>query len=220
MVIPIISVVGRSNSGKTTLLEKLIRLLVARGWRVGTIKHHFHGPVEVDTPGKDSWRHRQAGASAAALSSRDTLFVVRQVAGEVPLEVIAHRGLFDVDLILTEGFRSGPMPKIEVNRAALGVPLLCTAGDALVAVVADWSTGAAVPHFGLEAIPELADFLERQYLKVTEPPCVEVLVGDRRVALDLQAQEILARVVRSLVGDCRDLSDGPPIEIRIPSRTS
>ncbi len=218
-MIPIISVVGRSNSGKTTLLEKLIQVLVERGWRIGTIKHHFHGPVEVDTPGKDSWRHRKAGASAVALSAPDTLFIVRQVAGEVPLETIAHRGLFDLDLILTEGFRSGPMPKIEVNRAALGVPLLCTPADPLVAVVADWETGAAVPHFGLEAVQDLATFIEQQYLKTAEPSQVEVLLGDRRVSLDAQAQEILARVVRSLVGDCRDLADGPPIEIRIRSRT-
>ncbi len=217
-VIPIISVVGRSNCGKTTLLEKLIRVLVERGWQVGTIKHHFHGPVEVDVPGKDSWRHRQAGASAVALSSRDTLFLVRQVAEEQSPEAIAHRGLLDVDLILTEGFRSGPLPKIEVSRTALGLPLLCTAEDSLVAVVADWDTGAPVPHFGLEAAPALAEFIERQYLKAAEPPRVEVLVGDRRVALDTQAQGILARVIRSLVGDCRDLTDGPPIEIRLRRR--
>ncbi len=217
-MVPIISVVGRSNSGKTTLLEKLIRLLVERGWRVGTIKHHFHGPVEVDIPGKDSWRLRQAGASAVALSSRDTLFVVQDVVGEVPLEVIAHHGLRDLDLILTEGFRSGPMPKIEVSRAALGVPLLCTAADPLVAVVADWNTGAPVPHFGLEAIPELADFIQRQYLKPADPPRVEVLVGDRRVALDPQAQETLVRVIRSLVGNSPDLANGPPIEIRLRGR--
>ncbi len=217
-MIPIICVVGRSGSGKTTLLEKLIQVLVERGWRIGTIKHHFHGPVEVDVPGKDTWRHRQAGASAVALSSRDTLFVLRQVAEEEPPEAIAHRGFFDVDLILTEGFRSGPLPKIEVNRAALGLPLLCTAADPLVAVVADWDTGASVPHFGLEAVPVLADFIEGQYLKAAEPVAAEVLVGDRRLNLDAQAQEILARVIRSLVGDGRDLSDGPPIEIRLRRR--
>ncbi len=218
-MIPIICVVGRSGSGKTTLLEKLIRVLVERGWRVGTIKHHFHGPVEVDVPGKDTWRHRQAGASAVALSSPDTLFVLRQVAEEEPPEAIAHQGFFEVDLILTEGFRSGPLPKIEVNRAALGLPLLCTAADSLVAVVADWDTGASVPHFGPEAVPALADFIERQYLKTAEPAAVEVLVGNRRLNLDAQAQEILARLIRSLLGDGRNLSDGPPIEIRLRRRT-
>ena len=80
-MIPILSVVGRSNSGKTTLLEKLIRELARRGRHVGTIKHHFHGPVTVDVPGKDSWRHREAGARAVALVSPETFFVVRDTPG-------------------------------------------------------------------------------------------------------------------------------------------
>ena len=85
-MVPILSIVGRSNSGKTTLLEKLIRELTQRGCRIGTIKHHFHGPVEVDVPGKDSWRHKRAGARVVALSAPETLFVVRDTAGESGLE--------------------------------------------------------------------------------------------------------------------------------------
>jgi len=158
-VIPILSIVGRSNSGKTTLLEKLIRELAARGRRVGTIKHHFHGPVEVDVPGKDSWRHKQAGARVVALSAPRTLFVLCDTPGELPLEVIAHRGLFEVDLILTEGFKSGPMPKIEVNRAAQGLPLLCGPEDQLVAVVSDREIGAPVPRFALDEVGPLVDFI-------------------------------------------------------------
>ena len=136
-MIPILSIVGRSNSGKTTLLEKLIRELTRRGRQVGTIKHHFHGPVEVDVPGKDSWRHKHAGARTVALSSPDTLFMIGDVAEEWTLETIAHQALFAVDLILTEGFKSGPMPKVEVNRAAQGMSLLCGSADHLVAVVTD-----------------------------------------------------------------------------------
>lgn len=212
---PILSIVGRSNCGKTTLLEKLIRELTQRGWRIGTIKHHFHGPVEVDVPGKDSWRHKRAGARVAALSAPETLFVVRDTAGELPLERIAHQALFEVDLILTEGFKSGPAPKIEVSRAAEDAPLLCGPEDHLVAVVSDRDLALAVPRFGLDAVGPLADFIEREFLKETRPSRVDVLVGGQRIALDEHAQEVLARVVRSLVGDCRDLGSGPPIEIRI-----
>ena len=217
-MIPILSIVGRSNSGKTTLLEKLIRELVGRGRRVGTIKHHFHGPVTVDVPGKDSWRHRQAGARAAALSSPDTLFVVRDVTEEVSPEVLVHRAFHDLDLVLTEGFKTGPLPKIEVNRQAQEAPLLCGPDDCLVAVVADWATGAPVPHFALDAVAPLADFIEREILTGEAVQGVDLLVGGRRVALDAQAAVVLARVVRSLVGDCRDLAGGPPIELRIPGR--
>ncbi len=214
-MVPILSIVGRSNSGKTTLLEKLIRELTGRGRRVGTIKHHFHGPVEVDVPGKDSWRHRRAGARTVALSSPDTLFVVGDIAGAWSLDAIAHQALFEVDLVLTEGFKSGPMPKIEVIRAAQDLPLLCGPDDHLVAVVTDRDLTLPVPRFGLEEVGPLVDFIEREFPKGSDPSRVDVLVDGRRIPLDGQTQEILARVVRSLVGDCRDLRSGPSIEVRI-----
>jgi len=215
-VTPVISVVGRSNAGKTTLLEQLIRELTARGRRIGTVKHHFHGPVEVDVPGKDSWRHRRAGAVAVALASPNTVFVVRDMAETEPLEAIVHRALGGVDLVLTEGFKSGPMPKIEVNRAAQEVPLLCGPDDHLVAVVTDRPLEAPVPRFGLNDVAALADFIEREFLQGSTASRVEVLVGSRRLALDPEVQEILARVVRSLVGDPTNLRGGSLIEIRIP----
>jgi molybdopterin-guanine dinucleotide biosynthesis adapter protein len=218
-VIPILSVVGRSNSGKTTLLEKLIRELARRGRRVGTIKHHFHGPVTVDVPGKDSWRHREAGARAVALVSSETFFVVRDTPRGLSPEAIAHLALFGMDLVLTEGFKSGALPKIEVNRQAQQSPLLCGPADRLVAVVADWDTGAPVRHFGLDGIAPLADFIEREYLEPGAGPAPELLVDGRRVALTAEAAQGLARAVHDLVGDSQDVPDGPTIELRIPGRS-
>jgi len=217
-VIPILSVVGRSESGKTTLLEKLIRELAGRGRRVGTIKHHYHGPVAVDVPGKDSWRHRQAGAHAVALVSPDTVFVVRDAPGELSLETLTHLAFCGVDLVLTEGFKSGPMPKIEVIRQEQRAPLLCGPADRLVAVVSDWDTGAPVPHFGLEDVLRLADFIEQHYLPPPDRPRLEILVGGHRHTLDPRVEAVFVRVVRSLLGDGRDPSTGPPIELRIPGQ--
>jgi molybdopterin-guanine dinucleotide biosynthesis adapter protein len=217
-VIPILSVVGRSESGKTTLLEKLIRELAARGRRVGTIKHHYHGPVTMDVPGKDSWRHRQAGAHAVALVAPDTVFVVRDAPEAMSLETLTHLGFCGVDLVLTEGFKSGPMPKIEVNRRVQQAPLLCGPADHLAAVVSDWDTGAPVPHFGLEEIARLADFIQEGYLRTSVRPALEILVGGRRRALDPRVEAVFVRVVRSLLGNGQDLSTGPPIEIRIPGQ--
>ncbi len=216
-MLPVFSVVGRSNSGKTTLLEKLLRELTGRGRRVGTIKHHRHGPVMVDVPGKDSWRHKAAGAQTVVLASAERAFAVWDVVTEPSLDSLAHRFFSNVDLILTEGFKSESMPKVEVTRKALGSPLLCGPADHLVAVVADWETGAPVPHFGLEQVGPLADFLEAAMARVPSNE-VELLVGGRRVALDREADVLLARVVRSLVGNCRDLTQGPPIELRIAER--
>jgi molybdopterin-guanine dinucleotide biosynthesis protein B len=217
-VIPILSVVGRSNSGKTTLLEKLIREFTARGRRVGTIKHHYHGPVTVDVPGKDSWRHRQAGACAVALLSPGTVFLVRDGADDLSLETLTHLGLWGVDLVLTEGFKSSAMPKIEVSRRAQDAPLLCGPGDGLVAVVSDWATGAAVPHLGLEDTAALADFIDERYPPGSGRPSVEVLVGGRRVALDAQAETALARAVRGIVALEHDPTGRLPVELRIPGQ--
>lgn len=209
---PIVSVVGRSGSGKTTLLEKLIRELTARGRRIGTVKHHVHGRVQVDAPGKDSWRHRQAGAVAVSLASHAELILIRDVPAELPLPVIAHRLLFDVDLVLTEGFRSAGMPTIEVSRAALATPLLCGPGDRLVAVVADWPTGAGVPQFGLEDIGGLANFLERRFLEVSAGPRVELLVGGQPLALGPDAEALLVRALAGVLG-----RNPGRLELRLPA---
>jgi molybdopterin-guanine dinucleotide biosynthesis protein B len=215
-VIPILAVVGRSGSGKTTLLEKLIRELTTRGRRVGTIKHHAHGPVTVDSPGKDSWRHRQAGACAVALDSSDLFFVVRDRPEGLTPEAIAHLALFGMDVILVEGFTDRPIPKIEINRRAQAAPLLCGPADCLVAIVADWPTGASVPQFGPEEIAPLADFIEREYLQASPPPPLELLVGGRRIALDPETATELSRAVRRILGDRGHPSAGPTIELRIP----
>jgi len=100
-MIPIISIVGKSEVGKTTLLERLIAELKGRGYRIGTIKHDTHG-FEIDKPGKDSWRHARAGSDAVLISSSEKLALIKRVDRERTLdELLAYMG--DVDLVLTEG---------------------------------------------------------------------------------------------------------------------
>ena len=121
--IPILSVVGKSDSGKTTLLEGLIRELKQRGYRVGTIKHDAHS-FEIDVPGKDSWRHAQAGSDHVVISSPLRVASIRRVEREPQLEELAA-GMTDVDIILTEGYKRGNAPKIEVSRRARSSTLIC-----------------------------------------------------------------------------------------------
>ena len=162
-MIPIISVVGRSGSGKTSLIERLIPALIVRGARVATIKHHRHRSP-VDVPGKDSWRHAQAGAAAVVVAGAAELAFFRRVAEPPSLELIVRDVLADMDLVLTEGFKEGPAPKIEVNRAAQGLDLLCGPGDNLIAVVTDRTLTLDVPLFALNAIEPLADFIASHFL--------------------------------------------------------
>lgn len=162
---PILSVVGRSGSGKTTLIERLIPVLSGWGVRVGTIKHHRHRSP-VDVPGKDSWRHARAGASAVIVAGPAEVAVFRRMEGPPTLDDMVREFLSDMDLVLTEGFKEGPAPKIEVNRVAQGLDLLCGPGDNLVALVTDRPLRLDVPLFGLEDIEPLAEFVAANFLRV------------------------------------------------------
>lgn len=101
-MIPIVSIVGKSDSGKTTLIEKLIPELNRKGYRVATVKHDVHG-FEVDREGKDSWRHRRAGSYSTVLSSPRQLAIIRDMDHDASLEEIRDRFIRDVDIIITEG---------------------------------------------------------------------------------------------------------------------
>ncbi len=115
--IPIVSFIGKPDSGKTTLLEKLVPELVRRGVRVGLIKHHVHD-FEMDTPGKDTWRLKKAGCSAVLLSSPTGLGLVRDSKHDSKLQDLVDLYFNDFDLVLTEGYKQESFPKIEVFRAA------------------------------------------------------------------------------------------------------
>jgi molybdopterin-guanine dinucleotide biosynthesis protein B len=160
-VIPIISVVGKSGVGKTTFLEKLIAELKRRGHRVAAIKHDVHG-FEIDQPGKDSWRLAQAGSDSVVIASPRRLALIKRLDEEMPLGEIAAL-LTDIDIILTEGYKRGDAPKIEVSRQERGGELLCTP-DELVAIVSDQSFDLDVPQFDLDGAGGIADLLERRFL--------------------------------------------------------
>ncbi len=161
-VIPVISLVGRSNCGKTTYLEKLIGELKNRGYRVGTIKHDVHG-FEMDRPGKDTWRHSQAGADVVCISSPAKMAMIKKVEKELLLdEVVAF--ISDVDIIFTEGYKRESKKKIEVFRQAVCDSPLCSK-DELLAVAADTVLYEDIPHFPLDNAKEMADFLERSVLR-------------------------------------------------------
>ena len=111
---PVLSIVGKSESGKTTLIEKLIPELKRRGFRVGIVKHAHHG-FEIDRKGKDSYRHRKAGADAVMIASSGQIAMIKNGPGECLDDVIPY--FDDVDLLLTEGFKGDHAPKIEIFRS-------------------------------------------------------------------------------------------------------
>ena len=176
-MIPIVSIVGKSGSGKTTLLEGLICELKRRGHRVGTIKHDAHC-FEIDRPGKDTWRHAQAGSDHVIISSPQRVASIRRVQQEQSLEELAA-GMADVDLVLTEGYKRGSAPKIEVSRRARSETLICRP-DELVAVASDQPFELDVPQYDLSDVLGLADLIETRFLLAEIPagrPIEKVVYG-------------------------------------------
>lgn len=164
---PIVSVVGKKKSGKTTLVEALVTELVRRGWRVGTIKHGHD--FDLDHEGTDSWRHRAAGSERTVLAGPDGFAVVGSWPAAEPIGPveIARRHLYDMDVVLAEGFKAEPVPKIEVfRRSAHAEPIFppgSEGSERLIAVVTDdpsYAPPPAVPAFAAD-LPDLASRLVR-----------------------------------------------------------
>jgi molybdopterin-guanine dinucleotide biosynthesis adapter protein len=164
MTIPIVSIVGKSNSGKTTLLEKIISNLMARGYRVATIKHNKHG-FNIDHEGKDSYRHKKAGALMTVVSSPNQLALIQDVNHDHSFDEIRDKFISGVDIILTEGFKVNDYPKIEVYRAELKRELISKKEDGLIAVAADTKLDIDVPCFDINDAKAVADFIEEKFLK-------------------------------------------------------
>lgn len=130
----VIGLAGWSGAGKTSLVRRVLPILVAKGLRVSTIKHAHHD-FNIDQPGKDSWLHREAGATEVLLTSAQRFALLHELRGEPePSLPDLLRRMQDVDLILIEGSKGEAHPKIEVHRAALGKPLLFPNDKAIVAV--------------------------------------------------------------------------------------
>ena len=159
---PIVSIVGKSKSGKTTLIERLIRELKSRGYRVGTIKHTPQG-MSFDQPDKDSSRHIAAGSEATVICSGDKLVLIKPVTPGTTLDEIARVLGEDYDIILTEGFKQDSAPKIEVHRQESGSPL--TNIKKLFAIVTDESLESKVRQFPLDDVKGLADLLEEGFIR-------------------------------------------------------
>ena len=159
---PVVSIVGTSDAGKTTLTVKLIRELKRRGYKVATIKHDVHG-FDMDKPGKDSWKHAEAGSDCVVVSSPQKLATIRKLDRELTVDEIVAT-LPDADIVLTEGYKRGDKPKIEVSRKEKGGQLLC-GKEELIAVATDQVYDIPVPQFGLDDASGLVDLLERLYLR-------------------------------------------------------
>ena len=164
----VIGLAGWSGAGKTTLLARVIPHLREQGLRVSVIKHAHH-KFDVDTPGKDSWRHREAGAEEVLVSSGMRWALMHELRGahepRLP-ELLAK--LSRVDLVIVEGYKSEPHRKIEVYRASNGKPLLFPGDAAIAGVVSDVAIETALPTAHLDDVPSVAAMMKRLAISVEE----------------------------------------------------
>ncbi len=164
-MIPIVSLVGKSDVGKTTLLEKIVRELTARGYKIATIKHDAHS-FDIDHEGKDSWRHKAAGACMTVISSPTKLALVTDTDKDHSLAEIRERFINAADLIISEGYKRETHPKIEIFSRECYDELLCREGDNLVAIAGNpLHVPEHVPVFDLDDPLSLCDFIVERFLR-------------------------------------------------------
>lgn len=162
---PVLSITGCGKCGKTTMVEKLIKELTLRGYVVGTLKHDVHG-FSMDHEGKDTWRHKQAGARAVAIVGPDQVAVVRSTPSSEFAVADAIALLGPVDLVLTEGFKRAGFPKIEIFSSVRNEGrLLCGDDPQLLAVAGDLPVQTSLPVFDWNDTKGIADFVEARLLK-------------------------------------------------------
>ena len=199
----IVSIIGNSKSGKTTLIEKLVRELKSRGYRVATVKHAPQG-MKFDEPDKDSWRHLQAGSEATVITSQDKMVLIKPVTRDAVLDEIA--GIFDedYDIILTEGFKQDNAPKIEVHRREAG-PLLSNI-EKLIAIATDEPLETKARQFDLDDIKGLADLLEEGFIR-PQSERITLYVNNIPVSLSAFPREFISNVLVAMAASLRGVGE-------------
>ena len=209
-MLPVVCIVGKSGSGKTLLIQRLLPILTKRGYQVAVVKHTPHG-FDLSPQGKDSERLARAGARLALFSGPQGMGAFLPAQGDRPLEEVARwaEETGEYDLLLAEGYKDSPFPKVEVHRPDLGADLLCPV-KALLAVVSRAPPQVPLPVFSPSRVRGLADFLEERVLgRQREKGEVHLVVNGREVPLDtLFARAVVARTVLGMASALRGMPKG------------
>jgi molybdopterin-guanine dinucleotide biosynthesis protein B len=196
---PIVSIIGRSKSGKTTLIEKLIVELKSRGYHVATAKH-THRDMTSPESDKDSDRHLKAGSEASLIIDPHGLMMIKPLQKELTLTQIAQIIGEDYDLILTEGYKQDDAPKIEVHRKANAPPL--TDVKKLFAIVTDEPLDTKVRQFALDDVKNIADLLETGFIKPNRKRFT-MEVNGVPIVLNAFTEEIVENVVLAMANNLK-----------------
>ena len=214
-MLPTVSIVGKSGAGKTELIERLIAEFKRRGYRVATVKHS-PGGMEMDKPGKDSWKFAEAGSDAVVASSPDKLVLLRSTDHDSRVDEILHVIGGDFDLVLVEGFKKGKAPKIEVHRKELGDDLLCPA-KVLSAIVTDEPLDIDVPQFSPSDSQAIADFIEKNFVFEAESD-TSLFINGKQVFIKSFVKDIIAKVLLAMVSTLKGVGKIRNLDISIRNK--
>jgi len=206
---PVVSIVGKSKSGKTTIIENLIRELKSRGYRVATIKHTPQG-MTFDVPDKDSWRHMQAGSEVTAISSPEKVVLIKPATQALTVDEIAHFIGEDCDIVLAEGFKQDNAPKIEVHRREIGPPLDDV--KKLIAIATDEPLETKTRQFSLQDIKGLADLLERGFIE-PQKESLSLYINNAPVSLSSFPREVISNVLLAMISSLKGGEEVRSLEI-------
>jgi len=210
---PIISIVGKSESGKTTLLEGLITKLKQRGYKVAVIKHAAED-FELDTVNKDSWRFSQAGSEVSAISSAHKLAVIKNLEHDLGPQELSQFIGSDYDLILTEGFKQSSHPKIEVHRKEQGKELL-SQPEQLLAIVTDEPLNIAVPQFSRDEVPKIVDLIVNTMLDQRREDEVDLFINDAYIPINKPVKNLLFRTLVAMVSGLKGIKEVKSLRISL-----
>ncbi len=212
-MIPVISFIGRHNSGKTTILEKVIRGLKEKGYKVAVIKHH-KGDFELDIQGKDTWRLAEAGSDVVVISSPGKTAVIRKSGQELTLDQIKEMVSDGMDIVISEGYKFDNKPKIEVFRSEVSDKILTDKKD-LIALVTDRKFDIDVPQFSLDDADGIVEFIIEKYLKNNASAEVSLTVNG--VPLDMKPfiQDMFINTVSGLVAALHGTENAREIKVTI-----
>lgn len=210
---PIVSIIGKSESGKTTLLESLIIELKRRGYKVAVIKHTIED-FELDKQGKDTWRFSQIGTDMVAIISSDKLAIMKKVEHNVSPQELSRFIAWDYDLILTEGFKQSGTVKIEVHRKKQGEGLLIPT-EQLLAVVTDEPLDVDVPQFSMEEVQGLADLIENKLIAQDRGDDVDLLINEAHIPLNLFIKNFIAKTLLGMVSSLKGTEEIKSLHISL-----
>jgi len=214
---PIISIVGKSDSGKTSLLESLIIELKQRGYKLAVIKHSASG-FEIDQEGTDTWRLNRAGSDMVAISSPSKLAVINRVERDFDPKELSRFVAWDCDLILTEGFKQSATFKIEIHRREQGRELVSPIKQ-LLAVVTDEPLDVDVPQFARDDVPKLADLIENNLQTQLKQDDIQLFVNDAFVPLNPFVRGLLSSILIAVLNNLKGIDVVKSLRITLRRRT-